>query len=173
MVGPNADTVTQSGGGVMPPPHLIERIDNKMAEFATAATSTVAIGQNVLFTEVIDCSKNNNIIHRAGSGIITLRGSTNPYSPAKYRVTFSGNIAVATGGTVGPISTAIALSGEPLYASTSTVTPAAIGDFFNVATSAVIYVPCGCCYTVAVENASETDTAIDVANANIIVTREC
>lgn len=144
-----------------------------MPEFVTTATQTVTLNQNVLFTDEIGCSKNCNIMHRDGSGIITLRGSNNCCSPARYRVTFSGNIAVATGGTVGPISVAIALAGEPLYASTATVTPAAIGDFFNVSTSAIITVPCNCCMTVAVENASTTATAIDVANANVIVTREC
>lgn len=40
---------------------------------------------------------------------------------------FGGNIAIATGGTVTPISVAIAINGEPLPATTMTVTPAAVG----------------------------------------------
>lgn len=144
-----------------------------MAEFTSSATQTVALNQNVLFTETVGCNKNCNIMHRGGSGIVTLRGSNSCCNPAKYKVSFGGNIAVATGGTVGPISVAITLAGEPLYSSTATVTPAAIGDFFNVYTSAIITVPCNCCLTVAVENASTTDTAIDVANANLIVERIC
>lgn len=145
-----------------------------MAEFTSTATQTVALGQNVLFTEkTASCNRSCNIMHRGGSGIVNLRGSKNCCNPAKYKVSFGGNIAVATGGTVGPISVAIALSGEPLYASTATVTPAAIGDFFNVYTSAVVTVPCNCCLTVSVENASATATAIDVSNANLIVERIC
>lgn len=143
-----------------------------MAEYTSTANQTVAIGQNVLFTERTSGNKNCNIMHREGSGIVTLRGSNSCCNPARYKVSFGGNIAVATGGTVGPISVAIALAGEPLYASTATVTPAAIGDFFNVYASAVITVPCNCCLTIAVENSS-AGTAIDVANANLIVERIC
>lgn len=143
-----------------------------MAEYTSTATQTVTIGQNVLFTERTSGNKNCNIMHREGSGIVTLRGSNSCCNPARYKVSFGGNIAVATGGTVGPISVAIALAGEPLYASTATVTPAAIGDFFNVYASAVITVPCNCCLTIAVENAS-AGTAIDVANANLVVERIC
>lgn len=142
-----------------------------MAEYVTTATQTVADGQNVLFTDSVGCRKNCNIMHRAGSGIVTLRGSNSCCNPAKYKVTFGGNIAVGTGGTVGAISVAIALSGEPLYSSTATVTPAAVGEFFNVFTAAVITVPCDCCLTIAVENTS--GTPIDVANANLIVERIC
>lgn len=143
-----------------------------MAEFASTATQLVAAGQNVLFTETICQSCNcNNIMHRSGSGIVTLRGSNNRCNPARYKVTFVGNIAVAEGGTVGPISVAIALDGEPLYSATATVVPAAIGDFFNVSAQSVICVSCGCCQSIAVENVSNPATPIDVANASIIVER--
>ena len=143
-----------------------------MAEYVTTATQTVALNQNVLFTTSANCSRNCNIMHRGGSGIITLRGSNNPCNVAKYAVNFSGNIAIAEDGTVEPISVAIALQGEPLYSSTATVTPAAIGDFFNVSTTAIIAVPFDCCFTVSVENVSTT-TAIDVANANLTISRIC
>lgn len=143
-----------------------------MAEFVTSATQTVAANQNVLFTETAVCG-NCNIMHRSGSGIVTLRGSNSCCNTARYRVSFGGNIAVAEGGTVGPISIALAVSGEPLYSATATVVPAAVGDFFNVYTSAVIAVPCNCCLTVAVENVSDPATPIDVASANLIVERIC
>ena len=90
-------------------------------------------------------------------------------------VTFGGNIAISTGGTVAPISVAIAINGEPLPATTMTVTPAAVGDFFNVSRTTFIDVPCGCCVTIAVENTSTTAAGvaipIDVANANILIER--
>ena len=143
-----------------------------MPQYASMATQTVAIGQNVLFPEKDSCRRNCNITHRNGSGIVTLNGSNNCCNPARYKVNFGGNIAVATGGTVGPISVAIAIAGESLYGSTATVTPAAIGDFFNVYTSAIITVDCNCCSTISVKNVS-AGTAIDVANANLIVERIC
>lgn len=138
----------------------------------TSATQIVAAGQNVLFTETAVCG-NCNIMHREGSGIVSLRGSNNCCNLARYRVSFGANIAVATGGTVGPISLAIAVNGEPLYSATATVTPAAIGDFFNVSRSIVVTIPCGCCQTVAIENVSDPATPIDVANANFTIDRIC
>lgn len=144
-----------------------------MPEYVTSATQTVAAGQNVLFTETAVKSCNCNVMHREGSGIVTLRGSNSCCNTARYKVSFVGNIAVATGGTVGPISIAIALSGEPLYSATATVVPAAIGDFFNVSAQTIISVPCNCCLTAAVENVSDPATPIDVANASLIVERIC
>lgn len=129
---------------------------------------TVESGQNVPFTETpvrgAVC-----IQHREGSGIITLRGITNQ-NRARFLVDFSGNIAVPTGGTAEEISLAIAISGEPLQATSMRVTPAAVEEFFNVSAATFIDVPKGCCVNVAIENTSGQD--VSVANANLIVTRE-
>ena len=111
----------------------------------------------------------NCIKHREGSGIITLRGITNQCR-ARYFVEFSANIAVPTGGTAGAISLAIAISGEPVLSSQMISTPAAVEQFNNVSAGIYVDVPSGCCVNIAVENTS--NQAIDVANANIIVTRE-
>lgn len=138
-----------------------------MAEFTAVLLQEVAAGQNVLFTDTPICG-NKYVIHREGSGIVTLRGITNQFR-ARYKVTFGANIAVPTGGTVGEISLAIAISGEPLGSATMIVTPAAVEDFFNVGASVYIEAPCGCCLTIAVENTS--DQAINVQNANLIVER--
>lgn len=138
-----------------------------MAEFTANALQTVAVGQNVLLTETPVCGS-NCIVHRAGSGNVTLRGITQQCK-ARYKVSFGGNIAIPTGGTVGAISIAIAIDGEPLASATATVTPAAVENFFNVFTAVFIEVPKGCCVTVAVENTSTQ--AINVQNANLIVER--
>ena len=53
---------------------------------------------------------------------------------------------------------------------TAIATPAAIGNFWNVAITTFIDIPCNCCVTVSVENTSDT-TAIEVTNANIIFER--
>ena len=79
------------------------------------------------------------------------------------------NIAIAEGGTVEPISLAISLDGEPLAATTMTITPAAVGNYFNVSSSVFIDIPQGCCSHIAVKNIS--GQAIDVQNANLIAVR--
>lgn len=151
----------------MPSPLSFERTD-KMAEFTSNAPQTVATGQNVLLTETpISCTR-GFICHRDGSGIITLRGITNQCR-ARYRVSADGNIAVATGGTAGPISVSLAITGEPLNSATAIVTPAAVGDLFNVHVEAIIDVPRGCCLTVALENTSTQ--AITIQNVNVIIDR--
>lgn len=142
-----------------------------MAEYTSNALQTVNLGQNILFTESpIPCTK-GYVIHREGSGILTLRGIVNNCNGcfARYKVSFGANIAIPEGGTVEPISLALAIDGEPIPTSSMIVTPAAAEEFWNVYVSVFITVPRGCCYTVAVENTSTQ--AIDVQNANIIVER--
>lgn len=138
-----------------------------MAEYTNAYVQSVAPNANVVFTEE-PVSGKGCIVHREGSGLITLRGLTNQCR-ALFRVTFGGNIAIPTGGTVGEISIAIAIDGEPVPSATATVTPAAVANFFNVFSSVFIEVPKGCCVTVAVRNINTQ--AIEVENANIIVER--
>ena len=60
------------------------------------------------------------IQHRDDSGIFFLKGSSNDCR-AVYRVTFNGNIAIATGGTVEPISVALTINGEALGNATATL----------------------------------------------------
>ena len=138
-----------------------------MAEYTATFVQQIAANQNALFTET-PISGSNRIVHREGSGIITLRGMTNQCR-ARYKVVFGGNIAIPAGGTVGPISIAIAVEGEALGSATATVTPAAVSDEFNVFAAAFIEVPRGCCVTIAVKNIS-TQT-IELQNANVIVER--
>lgn len=138
-------------------------------EYSGIALQTVAVDDNVLFSNGNRACRKGFISHRDDSGIFFLKGATNGCR-AIYQVHFDGNIAIATGGTVEPISVAITINGEALGNATATATPAAIGDFWNVAITTFIDVPCGCCVTVSVENTSDT-TAIDVTNANIIFER--
>lgn len=139
-----------------------------MAEYLAVASQEVAANGNVVFTNTA-VRASNCIQHREGSGIVTLRGITNQCR-ARYFVDFSANIAVPTGGTAGAISLAIAISGEPVLSSQMISTPAAVAQFNNVSTGIYVDVPKGCCVNIAVENTS--GVAIDVANANLVVTRE-
>ena len=139
------------------------------AEYSAIPVQTIAVDENVIFSNGSRACHKGYIQHRDTSGIFFLKGATNGCR-AVYRVTFNGNIAIATGGTVEPISVALTINGEELGNATATVTPAAIGDFFNVSVTTFIDIPCGCCVTVSVENVSDT-TGIDVQNANIIFDR--
>lgn len=139
------------------------------AEYSFVPVQTVDVDENIVFMDGDRACRKGFITHRSSSGIFFLKGSNNGCR-AVYRVTFNGNIAIAEDGTVEPISIALTINGEALGNATAIVTPAAIGDFFNVSVTTFIDVPCSCCVTVSVENTSDT-TAIDVTNANIIFDR--
>ena len=139
------------------------------AEYSRIDLQTVDVDGNIIFNNGNRACHKGFISHRDDSGIFFLKGSNNGCK-AVYRVTFDGNIAIATGGTVEPISVALTINGEALGNATAIVTPAAIGDFFNVSIATFVDIPCGCCVTVSVENTSET-TDIDITNANIIFDR--
>ena len=141
-----------------------------MAEYIAIQEQEVDAGQNILLNDSIPCTK-GYVIHRNGTGILTLRGIVNnPCAKfARYQVTFNGNIAIPTGGTVEPISIALAIGGEPIRSSLAISTPAAVEEYNNVTSTAFITVPSGCCFTIAVENTSG-DT-ISVQNANLTVER--
>ena len=149
-----------------------------MAEYVYNPIQLVLPNQPVLLENSIPCNR-GYVYHRDGSGIITLRGIVNNPTNcfARYQVTFNANIAVPTDGTVGPIAVALAIDGEPILTSRAIVTPAAVDEYFNVTSTAIITVPRGCCFNVSVENASfgatsaDTPTAINVQNANLVVTR--
>lgn len=140
-----------------------------MAEYTNITATDVAAGQNIPLTETA-VSGSASIVHRAGAGVVTLRGLTNQRC-ARFKVTFGANIAIPTGGTVEAISAAIAVSGEPLASATAIVTPAAVEDYQNIFVAVVVSVPAGCCVTVAAENTS--GQTITVQNANMIVERVC
>lgn len=137
-------------------------------EIIANALQTVQANQNVYFTDTVICG-NTSMTHRDDSGLVTLRGVTNQCR-ARFKVSFGGNIAIPTGETLGPISLAIAIEGEPVLATTMIVTPAAVGQFFNVSANVFVDVPRGCCASVSVKNTSTG--AVDVQNANLIITRE-
>lgn len=138
-----------------------------MAEYVTAGIVTVPSGQNVPMVSTAACGK-PCIVHRQGAGIVTLRGITNQ-NRSLFMVSFGGNIAIPTGGTVEAITAALSINGEPLTSATATVTPAAIENYFNIYVSAQVCVPKGCCLTVAIENTSTQ--AVNFANSNLTVER--
>lgn len=136
-------------------------------EITASAIQLVNENQNVLFSDTV-VDGNCSVIHRDGSGLVTLRGITNQCR-ARYRITFGGNIAIPTGGTVAAISLALSIDGEPIDTTTMIATPAAVENYWNVSSAIFIDVPRGCCYSLGVRNTS--DQAINVQNANLIIER--
>lgn len=132
-----------------------------MAEYINIPAQTVAIGANVIFNDTLEkgCE---NIRHREGSGIVTLRGGH------RYLVMFGGNVTGPTADV--PVSFALAINGEPLGSGTMIITPAAPNELNNISAAAYITVPRCCCYQVAVENMGTE--AATVQNANLIVVME-
>lgn len=136
-------------------------------EITANALQTVELNQNVLFTDTPVCGS-CSILHREGSGQVTLRGITNQCR-ARFKAFFSGNIAIPTGGIVEEISLALAINGEPIASTTMIQTPAAVEEFANVSSAVFIDVPVDCCVTISVRNTSAQE--IDVQNANLIIER--
>nr|DAW55701.1 MAG TPA: hypothetical protein [Caudoviricetes sp.] len=139
----------------------------ELAEFTNSNIVSVASGQNVPLTETAVNSK-PCIAHREGSGQVTLRGLTNQCK-AVFKVSYGGNIAIPTGGTVEAITAALSINGEALASATATVTPAAVENYFNIYVSAQVCVPKGCCVTVGMRNTSTQ--AVNFANSNLTVER--
>ena len=139
-----------------------------MAEYTAIAEQTVAANQNILLTETPVCG-NNSIVHREGSGLVTLRGITHCQCRARFKVSFGGNIAIPATGTISPISIAIALDGEPVATTTMTVTPASTEQFSHIFRAVFLDVPAGCCSKISIRNTSSQ--SILIQNSNLIVER--
>lgn len=128
-----------------------------MAEYLTRdSIETVALNQAIPFIDSIPC--NRGYVYHQNGGIFILRGIVNNPSCcfARYSVEFTGNIAIPEEGEITPIATAIVVSGEQRVGSRSIFTPADVDEYGNVTSRAVVDVPRGCCFTVAVEYVNGT-----------------
>ena len=151
-----------------------------MAEYLANAVQAVALNSPVLFTASIPCSR-GYVYHEDETGIFTLRGIVNNPSAcfARYQVTFNGNIAIPEGGAVTPIAVALSVQGEQRPTSRAIFTPAAVDEYGNVTSTAIITVPKGCCFGLAVryvdatvdDPATTPTPSINVQNANLVINR--
>ena len=147
------------------------------AEYLANAVQEISLNAPAIFTASIPCTK-GYVYHEDETGIFILRGITCGQCFATYQVTFNGNIAIPTGGTVTPIAVAITVNGEPRLTSRAIFTPAAVEDYGNVTSTAIIKVPRGCCFSLSVESvpASSDPTVtpapvIEMQNANLTISR--
>jgi hypothetical protein len=148
-------------------------------EFLANAVQEVSLNAPVIFTASIPCTK-GYVYHEDETGNFILRGIVNNQcaSFAHYQVTFNGNIAIPTGGTAGPIAIAITVNGEPRLTSRAIITPAAVEQYGNVTSTAIIKVPRGCCFSLSIDAVPATTDptvtpapVIEVQNANLTIAR--
>lgn len=148
-----------------------------MAEYVANAVQNVGLNNPILLNASIPCNK-GYVYHADDTGVFILKGCTSNCF-ARYEVTFNGNIAIPTGGAITPISIAIVENGEPRLTSQAIYTPAAVDEYGNITSTAIITVPKGCCFNLAVEyvDATTDDPAttptpvIEVQNANLVINR--
>jgi len=149
-------------------------------EFLYNTVQEVALNATILFDTSIPCSR-GNVYHESNTGNFILKGASsttccNQY--AQYQVTFNGNIALPEGAAVTPIAVALAVNGEPRLTSRAIFTPAAVEEYGNVTSTAIIKVPKCCCFSLSVDSVPATTDPtvtpapiIDVQNANLTITR--
>lgn len=155
-----------------------------MAEYGYNDAQDIQPGAAAILQDIVPCTKcPQNVVHDNLTPNLNLRGIVrnaacicNP--KARYRVAFTGNIAVAEGGTAGEIQLGLSVGGYTRPFTIAAATPAAAGDFWHVGADTVVEVPAGCCTTVTVVNASVSETpatvpapTITVRNLNVEVTR--
>lgn len=148
-----------------------------MAEYVENSVQTISLNSPLLFTSSIPCTS-GCVFHEDGTGIFILKGKTSGCF-ARYVVTYNGNISIPTGGSVTPIALAITVNGETRATSKAVYTPAAVDEYGNVTSTAIITIPKGCCFTVAVEyidatteDATTTPTpSINAINSNLTISR--
>lgn len=151
-------------------------------EFLYNEVQEVSLNSPVLFRTSIPCNR-GYVYHESETGNFILRGANgnntcNCNRYAHYQVTFNGNIAIPEGGTVTPIAIALTVNGEPRLTSRAIFTPAAVGDFGNVTSTAIIKVPACCCFSLGVDAVPATTDptvtpapVIEVQNANLTIAR--
>lgn len=147
------------------------------AEYLANAVQEIFINSPAIFTASIPCTR-GWVYHEDETGIFILRGITNGQCFATYQVTFNGNIAIPEEGEVAPIAVAITVNGEPRPTSRAIFTPAAVDEYGNVTSTAIIKVPKGCCFSLSVESVSATSDptvipapVILMQNANLVINR--
>lgn len=149
-------------------------------EFLYNDVQEVTLNGPVLFRTSIPCNR-GNVYHENETGNFILRGASgnnccNAF--AQYQVTFNGNVAIPEGGEVAPVAVAITVNGEPRLTSRAIFTPAAVGAYGNLTSTAIIKVPRCCCFSLGVDSVPATADptvtpapVIEVQNANLTITR--
>ena len=136
-----------------------------MIDAVNVATQSVASNALVLFNSTriqTGCSAR----HESGSGRFVL------LKPGVYEIEFNANVSLPTGAAVGPITLTLVQDGEAIAGGRMIYTPTAVETIDNVSATVLVrvYEQC-CCTTVSVRN--DTTEAVNVQDANFVITRHC
>ena len=138
-----------------------------MLNVIAKATQTVAVNQNVVFTNTRVKSRrcacaSGWLNHDDGSGLfeVTNRGNI----PMAVEVDFNANVSAAAAGAT---ALTIELNGEAIGGTEMDYTVATAEVYQNVKASTLIAIPAGSSFTVSVGNISAT--SVLVKDANIII----
>ena len=152
-----------------------------MAEYGYNDAQDLQPNAAAILNDIRPCTKcPQQVVHDNQTPTLILRGivrNSNCCNPkAQYKVTYTGNIALAEGATVGEIQVGLSINGFVRPFTIAAATPAAVGDFWHVGGDTVIAVPAGCCADVALVNASVSAGAtpaptVTIRNLNIDVER--
>lgn len=144
-----------------------------MAEWTYAARQEVTANGTFTFTENPVPSASGLVRNREGSGLFNLSGNVRvnpsicPYTrrflSVVYPVHIDMNVAIPTGGTVGPITVALTIGGTVIPASTMVVTPTAVEEFNAISKSISVPVWLGCCEDLAVVSLTGTPISATAA----------
>ena len=154
-----------------------------MAEYGYNLAQDLQPGQAAILEDIRPCSRCPQLVLHDNMtpnlrlcGIVRNTCCCNP--KAQYIVRYSGNIAVAEGGTAGEIQLALSVNGFIRPFTIAAATPAAAEDFWHVSGETTIDVAAGCCADVAVVNASVSETpgttpapTVTVRNLNVNISR--
>lgn len=149
-----------------------------MAAYTANAAQNVNPGESVIFTATTIPCNLGLVFHSDDTGNFLLAGKSfgnqngcicRRSNTVNYNASFSANIAIPEGGTAGEISVAFVVDGSTIPASAMIVTPAAVGDFFNVSCDIPVPIFKGCCQSLSIRNTSSQP--ITVQNASLVITR--
>lgn len=134
-----------------------------MAEYALTTPTPVAAGGTIPYNTVI-CPGCCNIRHRAGSGIVKVKGGS-CCNPARYHVQFHGVVR----GVAGAMQLGLFLDGELLPETLMAVVSGAVANEYSVDAATEVSLD-GCCSSLSAR-VIVGDT-VTVVTANIIVHKE-
>lgn len=141
-----------------------------MAKYITSTDQNVALN-NTIPLNIVSIPCNKGCVVPITTGVLALKGSSSNRF-ARYEVDLQANVAIPEGGAVTPIAVAITLNGVPIPDSVAIITPAAAEDVWNIHTTAIVTVPCGCCVSVSAEYVDATeDDATVTPTPSILVRR--
>lgn len=130
-----------------------------MARYITSTDQNVALNGTIPF-DIVSIPCNKGCVIPITTGVLNLRSGAT--QQARYNVRLQANVSIPTNGAITPLAAAITLNGVPLPDSVAIVTPTAVEEVWNINTSTIITVPCGCCVSVsaAYVDATEDDATV-------------